>query len=419
MFRFQEIESLGEAAIYRDYRKLNRLRSQFFALLYFRRSGHLPFFDEARYLSTNPADDEYRNQVDHYILSRVRAADILCYMVLIQSVFIDRQIKQDMKILHERRGFAYGAAADRSALDTPAGAGLRFYDFKPTPEAKFLFREYVKTKWPIRVFALDPDIDQQNILDAYSQRTELQMALSVALSAGKINFKDAAKYARRLELDMTTIGLNRTSVGFGAGRSTFGWKFYPRVQSPPDPSNPTRFIGALLYNGTKPDYDLVHRQIEPGQHECVALMVIPNFVPKIRMTSDANWFGLGAHGSPMYDPDDRLRLSAKLQSAKQTLALTQDNGQHLPGELERMADRIDQLEHQLPSQSFQVELPDESDFSGSEIFSSDAANLSPTLLTWFGEPPTINKASDVFLVGKGFSVLESQVIAGGVYVSPI
>ena len=138
--------------------------------------------------------------------------------MLIQSVFIDRQIKQDMKILHERRGFAYGAAADRSALDTPAGAGLRFYDFKPTPEAKFLFREYVKTKWPIRVFALDPDIDQQNILDAYSQRTELQMALSVALSAGKINFKDAAKYARRLELDMTTIGLNRTSVGFGAGQ---------------------------------------------------------------------------------------------------------------------------------------------------------------------------------------------------------
>ena len=61
LFRFQEIESLGEAAIYRDYRKLNRLRSQFFALLYFRRYGDLPFFDEARYLSSEPADDEYRN----------------------------------------------------------------------------------------------------------------------------------------------------------------------------------------------------------------------------------------------------------------------------------------------------------------------------------------------------------------------
>ena len=140
-------------------------------------------------------------------------------------------------------------------------------------------------------------------------------------------------------------------------------------------------------------------------------MVIPNFVPEVRMTSDANWFGLGAHGGPMYDPDDRLRLSGQIAN-RETDALI-DGGRRpvSPGELERMEDRIDQLESQLPSQSFQVNLPDEGDFAGSEIFSSDAANLSPTLLTWFGEPPTINKASDVFLVGKGFSVLESQVIA--------
>ena len=31
----------------------------------------------------------------------------------------------------------------------------------------------MRCKWPIHVFALDPVVDQQNILDAYSRRTEL------------------------------------------------------------------------------------------------------------------------------------------------------------------------------------------------------------------------------------------------------
>ena len=148
--------------------------------------------------------------------------------------------------------------------------------------------------------------------------------------------------------------------------------------------------------------------------DCVALMVVPNFVPAIHMTSEANWFGLGHHSEQKLDAGELLRLSQKLQSARHALACTKDDGQYRPGELARMSERIDQLDNLMPTQDFRVDLPDEGDFAGSEIFSSDAANLSPSLLTWFGEPPVIGKASDVFLLGKGFSVMESQVIAGGV-----
>jgi hypothetical protein len=337
-------------------------------------------------------------------------------MVLTQLIFVDRQIKQDMRILHDRRGFPYADAADRSPVAGSQGPGLRFYDFRPSPEAKDLFKEYVRYKWPIHVYALDPDIDQQNVLDAFSQRTELQLALSVALAAGKVNFSDAAKFARQLDLDLATIGLNRTAVGFGAGRSTFGWRFYPRVQTPPTPSNPARFVGTLLYNGTRPGFDLANRELEPGNRECVALMVVPDFVPAIHLTSQANWFGLTDHSEQQLEPGELLRLSRKLQNARQTLACTREDARYRPGELARMAERIDQLENMLPTQDFRVDLPEEGDFSGSEIFSSDAANLSPSLLTWFGEPPTVGKVSDVFLLGKGFSVIESQVIAGGLKV---
>ena len=88
--------------------------------------------------------------------------------------------------MHDRRHFPFGDVAERPVLDSPQCQGLRFYDFRPTPEAKQIFKEYVRCKWPIHVYGLDPDIDQQNILDAYSERTELQMAVSVAVSAGNI-----------------------------------------------------------------------------------------------------------------------------------------------------------------------------------------------------------------------------------------
>ena len=78
-----------------------------------------------------------------------------------------------------------------------------------------------------------------------------------------------------------------------------------------------------------------------------------------------------------------------------------------------MTQRIRQLESQLPTQDYRVDLPDEGDLLGSEIFSSNAATLAPMLLAWYGEPVKEGESSSIFLYGRGFSVFETQVVAGG------
>ena len=121
--------------------------------------------------------------------------DVLSFALIVQSVFLDRQIKYDMEFMAQRK-------------HCPCGDpwSLRFYDLYPTkPEdaaqyarSQSAFAAYVGCKWPIHVFSLDPMIDQQNQLDLYSERTELQMAVAVAIATGQVSVQNANTYARRL-----------------------------------------------------------------------------------------------------------------------------------------------------------------------------------------------------------------------------
>ena len=306
-------------------------------------------------------------------LDRPEPIDVLSFALIVQSVFLDRQIKYDMEFLAQRKHCACGDAWN-----------LTFYDLYPTtPEdvdrysrAQAAFSAYVECKWPIHIFALDPVVDQQNELDLFSQRTQLQLALAVAVASGQVNFQNAESYARRTELDLATVALNRTAVGFGAGETTFGWQFYPRVQTPPLQSNLSRIAGILISNGPGPDYDLKNRKIEPGMRECYALVVMPNFVPSVKFTSVTNWFDLQTkHAEQVLETTDMIRLGKKLQAAKNGLQRVCDSGKYRPEEVELLSDRISQLEDFLPVKSHSITLPFEGSLLGSEIFSSNAAGL--------------------------------------------
>ncbi len=262
-------------------------------------------------------------------------------------------------------------------------------------------------------------VEQQNVLDAFSRRTELQLALAASVAAGNISIKNATSFARQLDLDLETVGLNRTAVGFGAGETTFGWMFYPRVQTPPSQSNPRRIASLLYWNGPPPNYDLRTRQIEPGQHECIALMVTPNFIPSLRLSTVANWFDItGDCAHRELNNREMLEYSRKLQKARCALARICDSHEYRPSDLIHLEQRLKQLENLLPTQDFRVNLPDEGDLLGSELFDSNAATLGPTLLAWYGEHPQEGKDSSIFLLGRGFTVFETQVIAGGVNIPP-
>ncbi len=380
--RFQQLDQIVQQ---RNYSGLFDWRCRFLKELVSRRNGQAAVNDD-------------------FVTKNLSVTDVLVYALMVQSVLVERQLKHDIDIMVQRKGFA---CADLNTLS--------FYDLFPSPEAQESFNAYVACKWPIHIFSLDPTTDQQNELDLFSARSELQVALAVALSSGAINFNQATSYARQLQTDLETINLNQTAVGFGAGETTFGWRFYPRIQSPPTQNNIQRIGGLLLGSNYGQNYMERHRKIEPGLRECVALVVTPNFIPAIRFTTSANWFEInGQHANQKLDTGDMLRLSHQVQTAKNALSMVCDAGHYRPGEVERLADRLAQLEAQLPLQYYRVPLPFEGDLTGSEIFTSEGGQLAPRLLAWYGEPPKVGVNSTIFLLGTNFGIGETDVIAGGV-----
>jgi hypothetical protein len=384
LFQVSRIEQLAVMLQRRDYPRLRNAREQFLRELACYHSG----------LPAPPAN-----------WSRdVEPSDVLAFALLLQFITVDRQLKQDMRFMAERRGLGCGDVQ-----------GLCFYEFYPSPEARNAFKDYVACKWPLHVYSIDPVVDQQNVLDAYSRRTELQLALAVAVSTGQFNIKNASSFARQLDLDLQTVGLNRTAVGFGAGDTTFGWMFYPRVQTPQPVSNFRAFTNTLTGTGQGINSDLRSRRIEPGQRECIALMVTPNFIPSMRISTVANWFDLtGLHAKQRLSNQEMLESSRKLQQAKAAIARACDSHEYRPSDFTVLTQRIKQLETLLPTQDTRVDLPDEADLMGSELFSSNASGLSPSLLAWYGETVAEGQRGSIFLQGRGFSVTETQVIVGGI-----
>lgn len=106
-------------------------------------------------------------------------------------------------------------------------------------------------------------------------------------------------------------------------------------------------------------------------------------------------------------------MGRMLQQAKAAVARACDSGEYRPTDFVVLNQRIKQLEDLLPTQDTRVDLPDEGDLLGSEIFSPNAAGLSPSLLAWYGEPIQEGSAGTIFLMGRGFSVSETQVVVGG------
>jgi hypothetical protein len=120
------------------------------------------------------------------------------------------------------------------------------------------------------------------------------------------------RYTRRLELDMASVALNKTAVGFSHGSDTFGWRFYPRVQSPPTRGT-LATLGETVRGGPTTDGDLMQRQLEPGQRECTAIIVMPSFVPWVTLDVRTNWFSL-AHPKAT-DPGMQQTLAQPTQAA--------------------------------------------------------------------------------------------------------
>ncbi len=328
---------------------------------------------------------------------------VLAWGILVESALLDERLAADLREAATARGQA-AAAESRPAP---------FYGPHPAPEARAAFADYVRCRWPIRVFALDPVNEEQNVDDAHARRRELQIALATAAATGRLSAQAMARFTRRLEQDMAVIALNKTAVGFSHGADTFGWRFYPRVQTPPTRGG-LAALGETVCGPTS-DGDLAQRQLEPGQRECTAIVVMPAFVPWVTLDVRTNWFSL-AHPKATDPGIQQTLVLSRAVKAMQSSAIACGRCAHRyrDGEIPRLLRRVDQLERELPLQTLQAQIPQENTAGGFELFNVGVTDLAPELLGWYGAPgvdPAL--ATTLFLVGRGFSVHDTAVIAGG------
>ncbi len=181
-----------------------------------------------------------------------QTAAALAWAIIVESALLTDRLVQDMR-----------ESAAAKGLPIPPEGVVEFFGPQPSAEAREVFKQYVRGRWPIHVFALDPMTQDQNIGDEFSRRRELQLALALAFASGNVNAQTMSSFSRRLEWDMATIALNRTIIAFSHGTDTFGWRFYPRFQTPPIKGSLATF-GETLFGGPTRDQDTRQRELEPG-----------------------------------------------------------------------------------------------------------------------------------------------------------
>ncbi|MFM7034041.1 MAG: hypothetical protein ACKOYJ_02435 [Planctomycetia bacterium] len=324
---------------------------------------------------------------------------VLAWGMLVESALLNERLIDDIR--------------ESGCGPCDAGFAGPFFGPDPSPEARAAFNAYVRCRWPIRVFALDPVAEQQNVEDVFARRRELQVAMAMAFASGRLSASTMNRFSRRLETDMATIDLNKTAVAFSHGADTFGWRFYPRVQTPPTRGTLAAFAETLCGPGT--DADIAQRKLEPGQRECTAIIVMPSFVPSLTLDVRSNWFALGH--APAADPtmQQTMILSRSVQAMRESAAAcSRCVSQYPPGAFATMMRSVDQLERQLPLQTLRAQIPHENTCGGFELFNTGITDLAPELVGWYGAPGIDpDGTTSLFLIGKGFSVHDTTVIAGG------
>lgn len=328
----------------------------------------------------------------------------LAWAILVESALLNDRLFEDIQRIERDK------ACQILSQHQPS-----FFGPNPPAEARQMFNEYVRERWPIHVFAIDPENQDQNVADAFARRREAQLAASLAFTRGEISADTFTQFARRLDFELETVSLNRTVVGFSHGNDTFGWRMYPRVQAPPIQGNLKVAVRDLLIGGPSRDRDLQARQLEPGPREMLAVVIMPSFVPFCRMDVRTNWFELTEPDKKQFDMEDSVRIGQMIQELRYFRArCLKEAPRTRPGDLARILQAADQLERRLPLQEARIQVPYENSQGGFQLFANGTQHLGPELIGYYGEPGVDKaKGTTMFLVGRNLNVNVTEVIIGG------
>ncbi len=387
---FDPLEEVGDLVMHRDYTKLAHLQSASTQDQQVLRAG-------GRTAGRVEDDDPGAH--------RRHTSNFLGYALRIQAAAVNRRLKQDM--------------IDQNPTLKPEDLKrISFFEPNASEEAMRLFERYVDEKWPLRVYAIEPVIAQQNVADGFGRRTQSAFDLAAVAPVGPLKALSGLASVglaseRRGAEDENAIRLNPTMVGFGAGERSFGWIFYPRIQTRMRDGHLITDL-LLLLNGRFPDPTGKEQSIEPGQRECTALIVMPNFIPKIEFITVADWFRTSEVGDGQKsDLEKASTLARKLVAAESAVNRSKIEGQYRPEEYQIAVERLNQLKSLMPTQRLVVQVPFTDNNNDSRIFCSQGGQLRPMLLAWHGPPPLQGEESTILIEGKNFSVHDTHVIAGG------
>ncbi len=364
-----------------------------------------------RELKYDGTDDSLRRARDAHTTSagvgtnaRGQAIRAVSWAILVESALLNERLVRDIQRVENRQ------ACRILPSHVPP-----FFGSDPPADARSIFNEYVRKRWPIHVFAIDPESQDQNVSDAFARRRESQLAASLAFTRGEISADTFTEFGRRLDYQLETVSLNRTVVGFSHGNDTFGWRMYPRVQAPPVQSNLKVKVRDLLIGGPSRERDLKQRQLEPGPRELLAVVIMPSFVPHCNMTIRTNWFDLTRPSHKRFDMADSVRLGQMIQELRTCRSqCVEEKHVNRPGDLGRVLHASNQLERRLPLQEARIQVPYENSQGGFQLFADGTQHLGPELLGFYGEPG-IDPAgtTELFLVGRNFNINVTELIVGG------
>jgi hypothetical protein len=339
----------------------------------------------------------------------------LCWAIVVDAVLLDQRLKESMSEHSGERGFFCDEQVQEHF----------FYLPNPSPDAEEAFESYVKARWPIVCFALDPVVQQQNIQDRFALRRDLQLAMAYAFAIGKVSFNQVNKFQRRIEYDAETIELNQTVHSFAAGNDSFGWRFTPRFQNPPMEGSTIGAFTRTVFNAAPTErYRRRHAELEPGQREVTVVLLMPSFLEGITIQTSTAWFKLNQPDDKLVSSERMLVQGQKIGQLREAMGRASDQACYRGADIEGLEARIERLENMLPMQTQKVLVPFENTQSGFDLFRPGAFGLAPRLLAFEGieridgVSPEKQPALSILLYGKNFHLNATEVIVGGYRIDP-
>ncbi|WP_372717761.1 hypothetical protein [Novipirellula sp.] len=338
---------------------------------------------------------------------------LIAWPLALQAGLLDHNIKRMIE------GLALEGKISQS--DAALAESVYFFQEEVTPQEDVvrLWEMVIQENFPVHVFALDPQVEEQNVYDAFSRRREMQIALAISVARGSLNTAQRVDMSRQLALDMASIDLNRTAVAFSHDNDTFGWYFYPRVQSPPQERNNVAALARLIWStGPTEHYDQKHLSLEPGMRECEVLIAMPSFVPHVEFDVTTNWERLTKPGATKQSYEEMVALGGRIHRLRGNLRDAKDAQCFRPGDYARLISRVDQLEKMLSLQSYEVNVPYAYEQSGTTLFNKGDVQLRPVLHGVYGldfvtTAEDEGKTTHFFLQGQNFHPTLTHVIVGG------